>query len=273
MHTRPQHSLFFNGGFIIVNITCVCRLSSINHHHTRLKGSELRLVLILGSKVLLLTLSQNGRPIFAICNVVRLGALYSYSSADTSTLPSPTPPPPRAFHQHHSAPPPCSFARACCHRPSYLLCTPLGRHTKPRLPAHSQSSPRQGGTSAPPRGHALASASLELVGPHLDGAATEDTLVEELDGLGRVARRAEEHLSGCMICSEGMGVIQRDGDDSKNERGGDSRDAGDAGRDCNSSCRSARCQSRGTCPRGPSPRRRAARCPPRGNGPVKQAGS
>ena len=75
-------------------------------------------------------------------------------------------------------------------------CTPLGRHTKPRLPAHSQSSPRQGGTSAPPRGHALASASLELVGPHLDGAATKDTLVEELDGLGRVARRAEEHLTG-----------------------------------------------------------------------------
>ena len=99
------------------------------------------------------------------CYIVRLGALYS--SADTSTLPSPTPQPPRAFHQHHSAPPPCSFARACCHRPSYLLhpsgaphqasstrtqpdLAPSGRHlraaawTRPRVsvPGTGRAAPR-----------------------------------------------------------------------------------------------------------------------------------
>ena len=65
-------------------------------------------------------------------------------------------------------------------------------------PTRTQPTPAPlGGTSAPLRGHAVASASLELVGPHFDGAATEDTLVEELDGLGRVACRGEEHLRRC----------------------------------------------------------------------------
>ena len=134
----------------------------------------------------------------------------------TQSTPSPfpcTPPPPRALHQHlvGAAPPP--LARACgapCAAIAHpAFCTPAAAappqaSLTPRLAnPHTASplAPLRGASahhppSAPPRGHPRhppsrrppsrrASAALELVGAHLDGAAAEGRLVEELDGLGQ----------------------------------------------------------------------------------------
>ena len=135
---------------------------------------------------------------------------FVYSRTDCTRVPSHPP-----NHQHTTST--ARLMRACL--PVAAIAHPASVHpsrtphpaSSPRLPAHSHPPVPPGGIAPPQRrvgpqpGNLYtatwarprvpkSSSSAELVGAHLDVAPGEVALVEELDGLGRVARRAEEDL-------------------------------------------------------------------------------